>query len=281
MKINNTALNSIFRLTLLFSALYFPQSLWAGDITPFNGLWIIDEENNGKPGRGFQMDVQNDVLVMSFYGYDESRNSSWWLAAGAFSPNSNQLVMDLEEYTGGMNFGSSPQDANYLGAAGSVTISFSKPDKGTICLPGEACKSISPYDFGYANSSSELQGLWFGNLVLLDSGYMTSIFLQLDEVLSSPNPNVIDKITGIALVTDNGFQQLYDLVCEKLMDDSEFDYFCKIKDVDFGSSVYEISLKSQKNLLVGNIYDELGVEVTTTVMAFRIQNNSGRTVYPN
>ena len=110
---------------------------------------------------------------------------------------------------------------------------------------------------------------------------MTSIFLQLDEVLSSPNPNVIDKITGIALVTDNGFQQLYDLVCEKLLDDSEFDYFCKIKDDDFGSSVYEISLKSQKNLLVGNIYDELGVEVTTTVMAFRIQNNSGRTVYPN
>ena len=109
---------------------------------------------------------------------------------------------------------------------------------------------------------------------------MTSLFLQLDEVVSSPNPNVIDKITGIALVTDNGFQQLYDLVCEKLLDDSESDYFCKAKD-DFGNSVYEFSLKSQKNLLIGVIYDELGVEVTTLVLAFRIQNNSGRTVYPN
>lgn len=34
------------------------------DYTPQVGTWLIDEEFNGKPGRGFQMDVQNDVLVL-------------------------------------------------------------------------------------------------------------------------------------------------------------------------------------------------------------------------
>ena len=48
----------------------FSQSMRAQDFTPQTGTWVINEEANGEPGRGFQIEVQNDILVLYFYGYE-------------------------------------------------------------------------------------------------------------------------------------------------------------------------------------------------------------------
>jgi hypothetical protein len=50
---------------LVLSLLAFAQPLLAlNGLTPQIGTWAITEEISGKPGRGFQIDVQNDILVL-------------------------------------------------------------------------------------------------------------------------------------------------------------------------------------------------------------------------
>ena len=90
----------IFVFILLL--LGFSQSMRAQDFTPQTGAWVINEEANGEPGRGFQIEVQNDILVLYFYGYEAAGDSAFWLATGAFQPGSNEITADLGEYQGGM-----------------------------------------------------------------------------------------------------------------------------------------------------------------------------------
>ena len=54
-------------------------------VSPLNGLWAIDSESNGQPGRGFQIEERGGLLVLTFYGYSASGSASWYLAAGTMS----------------------------------------------------------------------------------------------------------------------------------------------------------------------------------------------------
>lgn len=132
----------------------------AMDFTPQVGTWAIDEEVNGEPGRGFQIDVQNDVLVLYFYGYEPTGESTYWLAAGKFAKGSNELTMDLGAYEGGMAFGDPFKNATYLGPRGQVTVRFDGITYGEICLPSESCKAISAFNFGYSDSAEAVLGGW-------------------------------------------------------------------------------------------------------------------------
>ena len=39
---------------------------------PSAGTWVVNDELNGKPGRGLAIDVQNHVLVMQMYAYEKN-----------------------------------------------------------------------------------------------------------------------------------------------------------------------------------------------------------------
>ena len=51
----------------------FSQSMRAQDFTPQTGTWVINEEANGEPGRGFQIEVQNDMAMKGLV----TRRSGW------------------------------------------------------------------------------------------------------------------------------------------------------------------------------------------------------------
>jgi hypothetical protein len=112
-------------------------------VVPSNGLWVINAENNGQAGRGFQIEQHGGTLVFTYYGYDSAGLETWYLAAGAMSGNS--FTGNLTEYGGGTVLGSSYAAATTSGSAGQVTISFASPTTGTITLPGESVKAISKF----------------------------------------------------------------------------------------------------------------------------------------
>jgi len=231
-----------------------------GDISPMVGQWDIDEESNGKPGRGFQIDVQNDVIVLAFYGYEVSGSSTFYIAAGAFAQGSNEVTMPLNQFENGTAFGQPFQDAVLIGSAGNVTFRLFEMDRGEICLPGESCKAVSATNFAFP-LVEELLGDW----VLVTNGFDTNVWLlEFKQVTGN-------RVAGKATIKD-GFSFSVDLFCE--LDDSpeSYTYSCGVE--EFGE-VERFRLNVSRNGIVGE------TDESEELLGWRLRNKSGRMVFPN
>jgi len=194
---NKHALRIAVLLISLMSVSSIATAQSSGYSSPMAGTWLINEEFNGKPGRGFQIDVQNDIVVMYFYGYETNGQSSYWLAAGKLPDGSDELTADLGEYEGGMSFGDPIKNALYRGARGKVTIRFYSINRGEICLPNEVCKEISAFNFGYENNSaSALLGTW--RIFFEDSktDENLGLYVNFHEVVATTKPGASDRAVG-------------------------------------------------------------------------------------
>jgi hypothetical protein len=109
-------------------------------------LWAINSEENGQPGRGFTIEDQGNVMVLTVYGYDLSGRPTFYQASGTV--NNNSFAGSLAYYTGGTPFGGSWQSASLAGNAGQVTVNFTDSNTGTITFPGEVAKAISKFNWG-------------------------------------------------------------------------------------------------------------------------------------
>lgn len=152
---------------------------------PAGGLWVIDSENNGQSGRGFQIEVENEVLVFTYFGYRPDGSGTFYLAAGPVT--NNTFSANLTEYQGGNALGAAYSPAHASGSPGTVTISFSSGKHGTMTLPGEAPQSISKFGFGYPNGPDGLLGSWI-----------------FSEILSA-GPNSIVRNLSVKTGTSSGY----------------------------------------------------------------------------
>lgn len=135
--------------------------------TPQPGLWTIDAEQNGQPGRGMQIDVQNGALVLSFYGYRSDGSAQWYLSAGPLGANGYSGPLD--RYAGGTPFGGTARRAVSDGSAGTVSLSFSDSTHGLITLPGESPKAITKLAFGGSTRRFKAE-VWADNWFSLSVG---------------------------------------------------------------------------------------------------------------
>jgi hypothetical protein len=109
--------------------------------TPQSGIWVIDSELTGKPGRGMQIEIQDGVLVFTYFGYKANGSPTFYLGSGPLANNSFQAI--LTEYGNGTALGGAFKDATEIGSAGTVSLAFTSSTKGTMTLPGEPEKSMS------------------------------------------------------------------------------------------------------------------------------------------
>jgi hypothetical protein len=268
----------VFTLLLAMTCWASP-GVQARDVAPQPGIWAIAEENNGSPGRGFQIDVQNDVLVLNFYGYTPSGSARWWLAAGTFRPGFNSLTMDLGAYEGGMTFGDPRKNAAYLGSEGTVRVSFSSPVSGEICLPGEACKSIIPLNFGWGNDARELIGTW--HVVGRDAGPggpLVAYEFNFDPLDAISRPDVIDSVNAKAKWTAGGTSFDASFVCEKPRNPGAWQYECAMR---AGFESMRLVFSVSRNGLRGEMRDETGAMLLGTLTGFRVESENGRQLVPN
>lgn len=256
----------------------------AVDFTPQVGTWAIDQENNGKPGRGFQMDVQNDVLVLYFYGYEKTGESTYWLAAGKLNPGFNEVTMDLGTYEDGMAFGDAFKNATYLGPDGSVTIRFTSNTTGEICLPTESCKAISAFNFGYEASAQALLGTWMVSLTepgTHGTSGVEGVSLIFDQFITQNLPGIVDTAKGAAYFLESsasGVDQTVraDVECSRMVVQAPPYYNCSVKAP--GTNAVPFQLDVVRNALTGILKDPEGdLEIT----GFRVHSATGRNVLPN
>ncbi len=253
----------------------FSQSMRAQDFTPQTGAWVINEEANGEPGRGFQIEVQNDILVLSFSGYEAAGDSAFWVATGAFQPGSNEITADLGEYQGGMAFGDPMQNAVYHGSRGQVTIRFTGPINGVICLPDEACKAISAFNFGYDfASASALMGRWLVTAFRQGFSERTSIVLRLEQLTESSDPAVIDSVSGTALYPVDGVDTEVSAVCTRPVRPAWGTYSCRLFTPE--GDIRNVNVLVMRNRMEGRDTDGSGFWV-----GFRMRSASSREVIPH
>lgn len=125
---------------------------------PQAGTWVVSSEVDGKPGRGFGIDVQNTTLVMQMYAYESSGQSTFYLVVGDVVDN--KVTAPLTKYTGGRYFGSGARSGAAAGSPGNVSIRFTSGTTGFIVFPNEGEVAISRFNFGYAFAPSSLKGIW-------------------------------------------------------------------------------------------------------------------------
>lgn len=130
---------------------------------PQAGTWVVTSEVDGKPGRGFGIDVQNTTLVMQMYAYESTGASTFYLAVGDVVDN--KVNTALTKYTGGRSFGSGARSGVSAGSPGNVNIRFTSGTTGFITFPNEAEVAIGRFNFGYGAVSESLRGFWTFNSI--------------------------------------------------------------------------------------------------------------------
>lgn len=170
---------------------------------PAPGLWGIDNELNGQPGRGFQLEVQNETLLFTYYGYRADGSSAFYLASGPMTGDRFTGVMS--EYKGGTVVGGAYKPGAENGSVGNVQIAFTSGQHGIITFPGEAPKAVSKFEFGYPATPDGLKGKY---IVAAINGLKTaSTYFRLNRVTGTSSANgsgmVSDTRGGVTWTCEN------------------------------------------------------------------------------
>lgn len=120
------------------------QSTPAGEAEPEPGMWAFDDELDGRPGRGLQIDTQEGrAMVVSYVGYRANGSSLFLQASGARPAGSGAFTGTLQEFRNGPVIGGASGNGEPAATVGTIQLRFDTPTSGTVALPGETPRRIS------------------------------------------------------------------------------------------------------------------------------------------
>ncbi len=163
----------------------------ANAFTPESGLWW----NPAEDGRGYTIEIQNNVLAMLVYAYDTNGTSAFFIGAGPMVGNSSWSA-PLDGYTSGQcltcNYQGRP--ITLTGAGGNASIVFDTETRGRLTI-GSRVIPIERFNFAHGNQTEMMLGEWQVVLDLSSRGaefqaypYFGDI-LKIDTVDTAPNPD--------------------------------------------------------------------------------------------
>jgi hypothetical protein len=146
---------------------------------PRTGHWW----NPAESGRGFNVDVQDGVLVLCVYGYDDAGNATWYLASGPMTNSQHNFTGTLDKYRNGQclscNYAGSP---TWVGNDGTVTVVFTTQTSATITLPGGHATAVRSFNFGFGEPPQGLLGEW---VLIHDETSTVAVKYNLTTLLSA------------------------------------------------------------------------------------------------
>ncbi len=135
----------------------------AAAFTPESGLWW----NPAEDGRGYTIEIQDNVLVILVYGYETDRTSAFFLGAGPMVLNSSWSAT-LDGYTNGQCLTCVYQGrpTALVGVGGAASIVFDTETRARLTIGGRTIP-IERHNFALGNNTEKMQGEW---QVVLDLG---------------------------------------------------------------------------------------------------------------
>jgi hypothetical protein len=120
------------------------------------GLWYNPTES----GRGYEIDLQGDTMIVSTYIYEDSGEPIWYLSSGTYDHTTSTFQSTYDSYSGGQCFGCPYQAPTvHSGAAGPITITFFTNQTATLTYPGGST-NIVKYQYGFPTRTDVLYGEW-------------------------------------------------------------------------------------------------------------------------
>lgn len=126
-------MKSVWVLLAFLFSFQAAQAQQYADFTPESG-WYYDPT---EPGRGLNIEVQNDIVGVSVYAYDDNGFPEWYLSAGQLSGNA-RYIGNLDRYRDGQCMGCSYASPSRQAAyAGVIDLQWVSPTAISVSWPGE------------------------------------------------------------------------------------------------------------------------------------------------
>jgi len=132
-------------------------SLPAAAFTPESGWWWNPDES----GRGFNIEIQDDVIVVSTYVYDEDGNPVWYWSAGHLNGQGNRYTGTLDRFDGGqcIDCEQYTKPDYHRQAAGNIVIDFLTQTTAELTWRGGTIP-IQRQIFAFGDELDKLLGQW-------------------------------------------------------------------------------------------------------------------------
>lgn len=141
------------RIAAAFCALLIAGSVNA--FTPHAGLW----NNAAEGGDGFNIIVQNGVLVVTIFSYKTNGDSEWYISSGPLTNGGRSYTGTLDKYRNGRCISCAWKQNAPAGNDGAIFITFSTETTGTVTVGGRTT-TIQVFDFGFGAPPDGLLGEW-------------------------------------------------------------------------------------------------------------------------
>lgn len=125
---------------------------------PAQGIWW----NASESGRGYNIELQDRVMVVTTYGFDATGNNTWYVSAGLYDQDAGTFQATFDNTTNGQCFGCpyrapTPRPS----AGGALRIEFDTQTTGTLHFDGGSTRIKRQY-YGYGDTQAPefLFGRW-------------------------------------------------------------------------------------------------------------------------
>lgn len=141
---------------LSFLILLLSQSAMA--FVPAPGLWNTDAID----GQGFNIETQNDVMIVTAYVFDQSGNQIWYLAVGSYDETNSVFTGTLANAVGGscLTCSYKPPTGKNGNAGGTLKIAFQSRENAVATINGGSARTITHFNYGYSGNNGYFFGKW-------------------------------------------------------------------------------------------------------------------------
>jgi hypothetical protein len=149
------------------------QSLLA--INPETGLWW----NANESGRGFNIELQDNTMVITGYVFNSNGTQLWFLSAGPYNQTTNTFTGPMTSFTGGQCITCTYRPATAVTPSlGNMTINFPTTSTATMTWPGGTV-ALKRTIYGVAENIEKLRGLWTFSAGEFSSGLYSGEWINL------------------------------------------------------------------------------------------------------
>jgi len=152
--------------------------------------------NANESGRGYTIEIQNGMLYMAGYMYDQMGNPTWYTFGPTLPVSVNTYQGVWQQYGNGQTMTGPYKPAQMVNTnAGSVTLKFQSPTSGSLIMPNGVTIPLTRFQFG---SSIPTIGSFAGNYSGSFTGSDTGTF------------NV--NLANTGMITGTGYSTVYNVM---------------------------------------------------------------------
>ena len=120
------------------------------------GHWF----NPAESGSGYNIDIQDGVLVITIFSYKPNGDSEWYISSGPMSGSQQTYTGILLAVRGGQCISCTYVAPASTVVSGSIVINFTSETSASVLLPGGRVTTIQPFNFGFGTPPQGLLGQW-------------------------------------------------------------------------------------------------------------------------